>query len=59
MNNNEPIYGIEFEYQMPSSLAFKLIAAEGKKVTDRQRFLVDYVNREFGLKGRCTKVLVV
>lgn len=58
MWDNSPIYGTEFEYQMPKSLAHGLIAAENKKVTDPQQFLVDYVNREFGLKGHCTRVVV-
>lgn len=58
MWDNSPLYGIEFEYQMPRSLAQGLLAVESKKVNDPQKFLVDYVNREFGLKGHCTKVVV-
>ena len=58
INLNTPIYGIEYEYNMPQSLANTLISAEGKKISDRQQFLVDYVNREFGLLGRCTHVVV-
>ena len=55
---DEPIYSKDFEYQMPKSLAQAIISAEGKKVSDRQKFLVDYVNREFGILGHCTKVIV-
>ena len=56
--NNSIIYGEEFEYKMLSSLASALIAAENKKINNRQQYLVDYVNREFGLKGHCTAVVV-
>ena len=59
MWDNSPLYGTEFEYQMPRSLANNLISAENKKINDPQKFLVDFVNREFGLKGHCTKVVVV
>ncbi len=59
MWDNSPLYGTEYEYQMPKSLANNLIAAEGKKISDPQKFLVDYVNREFGLIGHCNKVVVV
>ena len=59
MWDNSPLYGIEFDYQMPKSLAKGLLAAEPKKVTDPQKYLVDYVNREFGLRGHCRKVVVV
>lgn len=56
-NNNSVIYGEEFEYQMASSLAKGLLNGD-RKINDRQQFLIDYVNREFGLKGICTKVIV-
>jgi hypothetical protein len=59
MWDNSPIYSTEYEYHMPRSLANGLITAENKKVNDPQKFLVEYVNREFGLKGHCTKVVVV
>lgn len=58
MWDNSPIYAIEYEYKMPRSLAQGLIDAENKKVNDHQKFLVDYVNREFGLIGHCTRVIV-
>ena len=56
--NDSIIYGEEFEYKMPSSLASALIAAENKKINNRQQYLIDYVNREFGLKGYCTNVVI-
>ena len=59
MWDNSPLYGIEFDYHMPKSLAKGLLAAESKKVTDPQKYLVDYVNCEFGLRGHCRKVVVV
>ena len=59
MWDNSPLYGIEYDYQMPKSLANALVNAEGKKVNDPQKFLVDYVNREFGLVGRCNRVVVI
>lgn len=58
MLNNEPIYGTTFEYQMSSELARALLDAENKKIPDPQKYLVDYVNREFFLKGHCTAVVV-
>ena len=55
---NTPIYGIEFEYQMAKELARGIMSASKQKISDPQRFLVDYVNRELGLRGHCIKVIV-
>lgn len=56
---NSPIYGIEFEYQMPRNLAKCLLGGDNKKIADPQKYLVDYVNRELGLRGHCRRVVVV
>ena len=58
MWNNNPIYGVEFEYKMPKAMAKALIAAENRKISDPQKFLIDYVNNELGLRGHCTRVVV-
>lgn len=56
------LYLQEIQYQMPKEFAAGLIAAEkaskNKKISDPQKFLCDYVNREFGLNGYCTQVVL-
>ena len=58
---NDPTIKEEISYSMPKSLADSLIRAEKlahKKVNNPQQFLCDYVNREFGLKGNVTEVIL-
>lgn len=46
------------EYRMPEAMAEELIKLSGKskKHLNVQEYLVNYVNRECGLKNNCTKV---
>ena len=56
---DDPTIKEELQYSMPKAMADALIRAEksgGKKV-DPQKFLCDYVNKEFGLKGNVTQVI--
>ena len=58
---DDPTIKEEIGYSMSKTLANNLIRAEkaaGKKVNNPQQFLCDYVNREFGLKGYVTQVLL-
>lgn len=49
----------EYQYKMPSSLAQGLLATASKgEKADPRKFLCDYVNREFGIKGYCVEVFV-
>lgn len=49
------------EYCMPKLMAEELIKASGKskKHLKIQDYLVEYVNRECGLKNHCTKVTLI
>lgn len=55
---DDPTIKESIEYSMPKELATILIRSEKKKVPDHQQFLCDYVNREFGLKGHVTSVIL-
>ena len=55
---DDPTIKEHFEYSMPKSLAMTLVKAEKKRPNDVQKFLCDYVNREFGLKGYVTSVIL-
>lgn len=55
---DDPTIKESIEYSMPKELATNLIHSEKKKVPDPQQFLCDYVNREFGLKGHVTSVIL-
>lgn len=49
----------EYRYEMSASLAHGLLATASKKEkTDPQKFLCDYINREFGNKGYCVEVFI-
>ena len=49
------------DYQMPREMANEIARMSGKskKTLNLQQYLVDYVNREFGLKNLCTKVTLI
>lgn len=57
---SKPFYG-EIEYKMPKLMAKRILdtrhGEEAKK--PNQRFLCEYVDRSFGLKGHCVKVILV
>lgn len=42
------------EYRMPEAMAKEIL--KNRKNKNPQDFLVEYVNREYGLKNLCTKV---
>ena len=49
------------EYCMPKLMAEELarVSGKSKKHLNLQEYLVDYVNKEFGLKNHCTKVTLI
>lgn len=51
----------EIEYRMPRTLAKDLLKNRkgDEKKLDNQKFLCDYINREYGLLGYCTKVSLI
>lgn len=57
---SKPFYG-GIEYKMPKLMAKRILDArhgeEAKK--PNQRSLCEYVDRTFGLKGHCVKVILV
>ena len=55
---DDPTIKEPLEYSMPKALAQTLIHSEKKRPPDPQQFLCDYINREFGLKGNVTRVVL-
>lgn len=57
MNKNKVINPIE--YKMPEAFAKQLLKKrqDDETKTRPQEYLCDYVNREFGIKGTCVKVI--
>lgn len=57
---SKPFYG-GIEYKMPKLMAKRLLDSrrgeEAKK--PNQKFLCEYVDKTFGLKGKCVKVILV
>ena len=46
------------EYKMSAAMAQNIIKNHKGPKKNKQEMLCSYVNSEFGLKGRCVKVLV-
>ena len=46
------------EYKMSAAMAQNIIKNHKGPKKNKQEMLCNYVNSEFGLKGRCVKVLV-
>jgi hypothetical protein len=55
-NGRNEIYGEVIEYKMSADMA-NLILKDNKKRINPQEFLCDYVNKEFGLKAHCIRVV--
>ena len=50
--------GGSVEYTMTAAMANNIMKLHKGPKKNKQEVLCNYVNNQFGLKGRCTKVLV-
>ena len=48
---------MNFEYKMPVEMIKSILKTRKDKKGSNQKYLCDYVNSSFGIKGNCIKVI--